>query len=216
MALDMTRIDPHSETTASHTSGRRVKRTLSHLFTIVGFLALAAPPAAAETVVPETVSYWATSKDTAEAMLCELLLEAESSVDKQTLRFGLVVGLDYETNSLAAGYLVGVADRGADGRSIVPLATARFIADTFDRTDLPQEVDDDHAIWTWLEGPGTASRFMTAFVTGGFRIAFTRVGAPADLRSYVIRQGPPADVQQKFATCTQALLPERQPEKSTN
>lgn len=163
----------------------------------------------AEALTPSGITYTYNLEENVQTKLCEIILDLESSTAPEFIEFTAFAGYGKSDKTVAVGFIAVAAKlTGADELSQIPLSDAAFVSKTFRSKDrMDYEVHRNGSFMAATDNRATAGEFLRAFFTGGFKVGLESTEPKTSSFSYGISEGPPAEIQDRFGTCIEHLIP---------
>jgi hypothetical protein len=160
----------------------------------------------AETLEPKAIQYDFEMKGDDAAKTCNVMLMILNLPAPEIVNFRFIAMKDGRREQVILGFSVDVADaifwNGLPaGRTPVRLQSAEFVSPSFASSGrMHGNVLADGGVLMSTNDPQTMSDFQRAFLSGRFKINFTRAGNPTS-RGYSISQPASEGVLKQMVTC---------------
>jgi hypothetical protein len=160
-------------------------------------------------ITPLSIEYSNSAEESGEAKICEIVAVLRNLGPPERVTISAFAGYDKSEGAVAVGFMVGVAKQSFDGDlEIVNVTSAAFTSDSFNSADeLDHEVsgERDGLFMAATADADVANRFLRSVVAGGFYLTISSDDPETSDWTYRVKDGPPAEVQERFARCLDDL-----------
>ena len=166
--------------------------------------------AGGSTIFPTGVVYSNWTEETAEAKVCEIILDVSNPPSREVVKFVTLAGYNKFGGTVLAGFLMAAADLTANGGyRIAQISDAAMSSRTFSPLGhLDYEIYDDGTVMATTQDPRLAMAFINAVLSGTYELRFTRSESHAEVRTYKIASAPGEPAAGNFTHCLDLLATE--------
>jgi hypothetical protein len=177
------------------------------LGSLAALAALGVHHATGSTIFPTGVVYSNWTEETAEAKVCEIILDVSNPPSREVVKFVALASYNKFGGTVLAGFLMAAADLTANGGfRIAQISDAAMSSRTFSSLGhLDYEIYDDGTVMATTQDPRLAMAFINAVLSGTYELRFTRSESHAEVRTYKIASAPGEPVAGNFTHCLDLL-----------